>query len=405
MHSRVRIRATALVGAALLSLVAAVGVAAPAHAAGSITVDSDLGGNVADPDYATGITVTGSGFQSIRNGFGGVYVLFGWVSDGSWRPSQGGHAGTDYRYVPDSEAKDNAGFQRFVAFPGSDTESAAQAILTDDGSFTLAMTIPGAKFTAHDRDGNLSEVDCLRTTCGIITIGAHGVSNANNETFTPIEFRAPEGAADAAATPGATARATTPAATASAAPVAAGKGARVGLAKQRVAAGSALVFTAQGFTPGEQVVADLDNGVSAVGPLLSGRTGEVAGTLTVPVDLRDGTHVLRLRGAASGQVAESEVTVSGGSASLVPTEDAAVQPVAPWVWIVLLGAVAVALVLVVLSIVLAIVRAAKRRRRRRAQRGEAAAAATSTSSEGSSVYQDASAADAPTRPLELGAVR
>ena len=49
--------------------------------------------------------------------------------------------------------------------------------------------MPGATFTSLDRDGKATEVDCREVRCGVITIGAHGVKNANNETFTPIAFR------------------------------------------------------------------------------------------------------------------------------------------------------------------------------------------------------------------------
>lgn len=130
-------------------------------------------------------------------------MLFGWVdnpSGSSWRPSAGGVVGANYGYVPDSEAKDNAGFQRFVAFPGSDTASAAHAVMGADGSWAVDMVIPGARFQAKDRSGNTTEVDCLQRSCGIITIGAHGVKNANNETFTrslsPRRGRGPARAQD-----------------------------------------------------------------------------------------------------------------------------------------------------------------------------------------------------------------
>ena len=60
-----------------------------AHAAAAAsTSTNDQGAAVIDPTYATSLTVRGSGFQSVQNGHGGVYVFFGTVS-GGWRPSAG----------------------------------------------------------------------------------------------------------------------------------------------------------------------------------------------------------------------------------------------------------------------------------------------------------------------------
>src|SRR5690606_12663304 len=108
-------------------------------------------------------------------------------SGGSWAPSRGGVTGEDYLYVPDSESKDNQGYQRFVAFPGSETEYAANGgEVAADGSWSVSMSIPGPTFAAVDRTGATRTVDCTDVTCGILTIGAHGVTNANNESFTPV---------------------------------------------------------------------------------------------------------------------------------------------------------------------------------------------------------------------------
>ncbi|MCS7475340.1 hypothetical protein ACFFQW_31430 [Umezawaea endophytica] len=165
-----------------------VGLAPPASAQGAAVAVST---GTADPDYATAIDLSGSGFQSIPKGHGGIYVLFGWVAD-PWRPSQGGAAGVTYRYVQDSEAKDNNGFQRFVAFPDSDTASAANGgVIAADGTWRTRIVVPGARFKAADRTGSVTEVDCRQVRCGVITIGAHGVVNPTNETFTPITFAVP----------------------------------------------------------------------------------------------------------------------------------------------------------------------------------------------------------------------
>jgi hypothetical protein len=337
----------AAVGAATL------GAPQPAAAAARVSISGADGAASVSPEYATEITVSGSGFQSIPNGFGGIYVLFGWVDDaagGSWRPSQGGEVGADYRYVPDAESADNAGYQRFLAFPGSQTESSANGVLAADGSWSTSMVVPGATFESADREGNVTEVDCLEVTCGILTIGAHGVKNANNETFTPVSFAAAGGAESTDAAP--------------AAPAAPAGSARVGVESGSVDAGAAIVFTGQGFTPGEQVMASLDAGLAAVGPLSAGVQGEVAGALPVPSDARDGTHLLTLRGAASGTVAETEVTVAGGA----PVSAAAAAPAETpqWVVAVLLASIVIALVLVSTSVIVAIARARRRRRSRRA---------------------------------------
>jgi hypothetical protein len=334
-------------------------VAAPAAwAASAVTVAGPDGTATVSSEYATEVTVSGTGFQSIVNGFGGVYVLFGWVDDpsgGSWRPSRGGEVGADYRYVPDAESADNAGYQRFLAFPGGQTESSAQGVIDADGSWSVGMVVPGARFESTDREGRVTTVDCLRVTCGILTIGAHGVRNANNETFTPLTFRT-SGAVDAA---GAGAAAESGSGAAASVP------ARVGIESASVVAGTSIVFTGQGFVPGEQVVAALDGGLSAVGPLTAGAQGEVAAALPVPRDIRDGTHLVTLRGAGSGAVAEAEVAITGGVPELAAA--GATQQAPAWALVLMLVCIAIAAVLVVASVVTAIVRARTRRRIRRAR--------------------------------------
>ncbi|GLK17970.1 hypothetical protein [Herbiconiux flava] len=360
----------ALVGALVAAAVIAPLSAPAAHAAGSVKVANAEGTATADPDYATPVTVTGSGFQSITGGFGGVYVLFGWVDPASWRPSQGGEVGADYRYVPDSEAKDNAGFQRFVAFPGSDTADAANAVMDAAGGWTVDLVIPGASFESRDRNGDVGSVDCREVQCGIITIGAHGVKNAGNETFTPITFAAGAGAsggAGAGAAAGGAGAAAGSADAPAAAPASGASAARVGYTASTAIAGNALSFAGRGFAPGEQVVATLDDGVAAVGPLVAGAAGEVAAVLDVPADLRAGTHVLILTGAASGAVAQTEVTVQAADAAAPLLPAATASPaVPPWLWIVLAVAVLVTAVLLLTSLVTALVRASRRRRARRA---------------------------------------
>lgn len=193
-HPRIRPRPWAAAGV-LASLTGGVLVTAPPAAATSAHVR--IAPATADPDYATTLTLSGTGFQSVKGGFGGIYVLFG-VVDSNWRPSQGGNSGTDYAYVPDSQNKDNNGFEKFVAFPGSSTLAEANGgVIAADGTWHTTLVVPGARFTGAGTGGGGRKVDCTRERCGVITIGAHGVANSHNETFTPVAFKAP---ADKAAT-------------------------------------------------------------------------------------------------------------------------------------------------------------------------------------------------------------
>jgi hypothetical protein len=384
-HRRVRPLAALAIATAIAA--SAIAGATPAWASAGVSVAGPDGGSLLPADYATEVTVSGTGFQSIAKGFGGVYVLFGWVDDaagGSWRPSQGGEVGSDYRYVPDAESADNAGYQRFLAFPGSQTESSANGVLGADGSWSLSMVVPGAVFESQDRDGRVSEVDCRQVTCGIITIGAHGVKNANNETFTPVSF----GTAPAAAEGGTDA--------APAAPDAPAGSVRVGLASGFVEAGTSIVFTGQGFTPGEQVVASLDSGLTAVGPLTAGSLGEVAGALPVPSDARDGTHLVSLRGAGSGVVAEAEVTVTGSTAT-AGLVSAATPETPQWVVVVLLASIVLAVVLIVTSLIVGLRR---RHRRNKARKAAAAVPIAETSTDAPTAAASAPVV-ASTAPMEV----
>jgi hypothetical protein len=196
---RLRAALSALAVAALVAgggLLGAVGPSAPAQAAAKVTIE---GGDSLDPDGETQLKLKGTGFQSVQGGFGGIYVLFGWAKDGTgggWRPSEGGKTGEDYRYVYDDETKP-AGFQLFVTFPGSSTADAANGgQINADGTWEATLRVPGAKFESYDRSQNVAEVDCLADGCGIMTIGAHGVVNANNETFTPVSFAGGSGGGD-----------------------------------------------------------------------------------------------------------------------------------------------------------------------------------------------------------------
>lgn len=188
-------RPARLVTGLLTSLVvagASVALAGPAAAESRVTITDDSGASVTEVVVGSVVHVSGAGFQSVQGGAGGIYVTFGWVDDaagGSWRPSEGGSTGVDYLYAPDVEGAENQGFQRYVAFPGSSTEAAANGgVIAADGTWTTDLTIPAVQFEAMDREGNPAPVDCAQVQCGFITVGAHGVKNTNNETFTPVTF-------------------------------------------------------------------------------------------------------------------------------------------------------------------------------------------------------------------------
>lgn len=435
--TRRRSRGTAvLVALALLAapLLAIAGPAPSASAAARLSVTSPLGGVSVSAEGPTTITVSGSGFQSVQGGFGGVYVLFGWVEPNSWRPSQGGRTGEHYLYVPDSEARDNAGYQRFVAFPGSSTAEAANGgVLAADGTFSFQMVIPGPRFAARDRQQNIQEVDCLQVTCGIITVGAHGVVNASNETFTPLDFVGSSGAqaggSQAAPTTGGgqntSGQNTSDQNTGGTGQAGASVGqdssagdastdagetdgsvqdsepapdeaveasdeavdaeeerdavvdaarstpATVGLDQGTIVAGRVVAFTGRGFAPGEQVMATLGGGHAVVGPLTAGEYGEVVGTFALAPDLRAGTYVIRLSGAASGETPQANITVVDDPNALAAgdTPDP-VDPIWPWVFVIAVVLGGLLLILIVTGLISAI-------RRRRAARSAATPDGTS----------------------------
>lgn len=179
---------------ALLTILAAMlGVVLPsqaAHATGTVVITPEP-----SADGETRVTISGSGFQYVPNAPGGIYVFFGVVSDPSsnaWAPSQGGASGTTYSYAS------TEGSILLVAFEGGSSASEAGALIDANGNWSAEFTIPGSSFTlssGNPHGGEAQEgetVDCLQQTCGIITIGAHGNVNANNESFTPVTFAAAE---------------------------------------------------------------------------------------------------------------------------------------------------------------------------------------------------------------------
>lgn len=292
---------------------------APAQAASRVDVSGADGRAAVAAEGSTTLTVRGSGFQSVKGGHGGIYVMFGTV-EGAWQPSRGSGS---YAYVADSESRANAGRQRFVAFPGSDTADEANGgTISASGAWSTTLVVPGATFTAVNRRGESVQVDCRVERCGVITIGAHGVTNANNETFTPVSV-----VAGTSGTSGSSGAATT----SSPASRPAARTARPTLTVDRATAvaGRVMSFAATGLTPGQQVTATLDDGVAAVGPLTVGEAGTLAGVLALPADLSGGTHTLRLTGAArlpSLSLAVQPADVAPATEPVAEQDEAA----APW---------------------------------------------------------------------------
>ncbi|KRF18844.1 hypothetical protein ASG90_02815 [Nocardioides sp. Soil797] len=288
----------AALAALVVGMLVPVLVASPAHAAASVSVSNSSGTAQIDTKYATNLTVSGSGFQAIKGGHGGAYVWFGTV-DGNWRPSQGGVSGKNYLYVPDSESANNEGFQRFVAFPGSDTASSAAATMSENGSWRTTITVPGPTFKAVGRNGAVTTVDCRKVQCGVITVGAHGVKNAHNETFTPVSVGTASTPQEQATTdPQSTTQDAAPDATprdAGAEPVKLGKP-KLEVDRSSAVAGRVLSFSVAGIAPKQQLSVVFDDGRAAAGPFLVGDDGRLAGVITLPADLPAGTYELRVFG-------------------------------------------------------------------------------------------------------------
>lgn len=380
-----------------------------AAAAPRVGVESSSGSARASATGSTTLRVSGSGFQSIPKAVGGIYVAFGYTPNpGSWRPSKGGKSGRDFMYIADSQAKENRGYQRFVAFPGSSTaDSANGGTLSAGGGFGLSLVVPGPVISVQSASGNKS-IDCRTVQCGVFTFGAHGVANGNNESFTPVSFasavtpakttesRPTTAPTTQAAAPGSTTTATTlttpdtssdqPAVTGStevptatdglenmpvseAAPkaVAAGKP-RLGIEQKTVIAGRVLSFTGQGFAPGEQVVATLASGLVAAGPVTAGLFGEVAGAVQIPSDMAAGTHQIKIAGAGSGTTAQAEFSVMANPDSFIDTTEPASKGTW-WALIAVISAGALLLLLILSSLIAGIAKS----RRQRAKTANAAA--------------------------------
>ncbi len=340
-------------------------IAAPAAAAARVSVSNNQGGAAIDPTYATTLTLKGRGFQSIAKGHGGIYVLFGAVR-GQWRPSQGGKSGSNYFSVPDSESKSNGGFAKFVAFPGSDTAGSANGgTISANGSWSTTINVPGATFKTYDRDGKVATIDCRKDTCGVLTIGAHGVVNGRNETFTRVgvkslydakaegqtrsqtqtqgQAQAPaQAAAQEPAEGSAPVDAQAPTAATPVAPAVPAGPPALTVDRASAKPGRIVAFSATGLAPGSQVSATFDDGRAGVGPLTVGGNGQVAGLLQLPGDLGTGTYELRLVG--EGELPSVRFAVVSDAVPISADRDWRPIVFAAAGGVVLLGAIAFAVV-------------------------------------------------------------
>jgi len=308
VRTLLRAAAAAAVTAALLVP------AGTASAAPQVDVANASGDAVVDPTYATTVTVRGRGFQSVQGGHGGIYVFFGTVRSG-WRPSQGGQTGSDYFYVPDSESADNQGYQRYIAFPGSDTAGSAAGTMAADGSWSTTLVVPGATFQALDRAGKATTIDCRRVTCGVITVGAHGVVNARNESFTPVRVDDLYADGEEPSTDPVEPTSEPTSEPTDDEPTKPGKPATptpvtLDVDRASATAGNVLAFAASGLTPGSQVSAILDDGAAGAGPFLVGADGAVSGVVTIPADTEPGTHELRLFGGLDAPSVSFAITAA-----------------------------------------------------------------------------------------------
>ncbi|GAA2231447.1 hypothetical protein N1031_07740 [Herbiconiux moechotypicola] len=142
--------------------------------------------------------------------------------------------------------------------------------------------------------------------------------------------------------------------------------ARLGYTASTAVAGEQLEFAGSGFRGGESVVVVLDEGVAESDPVVAGATGTVSGTLTLPVELRGGTHVLSATGLGSGIAAVTEVAVEASEfAAPLVAEPAPDQGVPSWVYLAAVLAVLLAALAVLVVVPVLVVRGVRTRRRRR----------------------------------------
>jgi hypothetical protein len=213
----VAVAATLLAGGAAFAVPAGAAPAAPAvpvqgqcgntQAAPTITVDK----TTLDSAATTTVNITGTSYLLPPHVcgtqvFGGIYVFFGWVQPGpTWGPSHRatpgqGLFGQTYSYPGEGGGADTrddgTGVVRLVSFTqGGESGAATDFHMDGAGNWSTSVVVNGSKYSfVNVITGEQRTVDCLQVQCGVFSIGAHGISSATNEVFTPINFTVAGGA-------------------------------------------------------------------------------------------------------------------------------------------------------------------------------------------------------------------
>ena len=231
-------------------------------------------------DGTLDLTVTGSGFAGAVGGTG-IYVALG--------PK----IGDDWYLVA-------ARFQKAVwVHAGVPAETASQAPLAPDGTFTVHLTGITPTFV-----GGGVTYDQATTPFSVLTLAAHGSQDRSFDTATPVSFAGTPGG-EPTTTP--TAPATTDP-TPPAAPVAASV--TGGSGNDAFTPGDPLTLTAGGFAPGETGIRLELHSTPVV--LAAGLTADASGVVTaaatIPASTPAGAHTLVLIGAS--RTVEYAITVA-----------------------------------------------------------------------------------------------
>ena len=231
-------------------------------------------------DGTLDLTVTGSGFGASIAGNGqGIYVAVGPKIGDDW-------------YLQ------AARFQvaKWV-HAGVTSESASQALLASDGTFTVHLTGLTPTFT-----GGGVTYDQATTPFSVLTMAAHGSPDRSFDTATPVSFAptTPGGGSTTTPTAPPTTKPTTPAA----ATVTGGSG------DDTFAAGDSLTLTAGGFAAHQTGIRLELHSTPVV--LASGLTADASGVVkvsaTIPTSTPAGSHTLVLVGGS--RTVEYPITVT-----------------------------------------------------------------------------------------------
>lgn len=148
-----------------------------------ITVTPGYGLNA---DAPTTIRVEGFNFNpgpavDPGEGKGGIYVVVGQPKDinsEAWRRSKNGTTGPG----PDDDF--TYGLPRFVAHQNSKDGDVADGMMDANGHWSFDLELPGAQLDGFFNDS----INCLDAPCAVMSFGAHGVINADNEALTRLYF-------------------------------------------------------------------------------------------------------------------------------------------------------------------------------------------------------------------------